>query len=164
DPSFAQSFQPNEEDLAYSKNRPELAALGAKDGQLLSGRAIDDDDPLSRRDQGLEFLDVTAQVHFALVGSHHIGRRQKHIYQITNNGPSIVDTHLLMIAKGLPDGIEMENASGITSGGEPYRRVFLANGVLLPGQSIVEALLFKREHRAPPVKYTLNLLSGQGNP
>ena len=164
DPSFAQSFQPNEEDLAYSKNRPDLAALGAKDGQLLSGRAIDDDDPLSRRDQGLEFLDVSAQLHIALVRSHRIGHRQRDIYQITNNSSSIVDTHLLMIAKALPDGIEMKNASGITSAGEPYRRVFLANGVLLPGQSIVKALLFEREHQAPPVKYTLNLLSGQGNP
>jgi hypothetical protein len=29
---------------------------------MLSGRAIDNDDPLSRRDQGLEFLDVSRQV------------------------------------------------------------------------------------------------------
>ena len=39
-----------------------LAALGAKDGFMLSGEAIDDDDPLSRRDEGFEFLDVTSQV------------------------------------------------------------------------------------------------------
>ena len=52
-------MQPN--DLAYSKNRPDLAALGAKDGMMLSGLAIDDNDPLARRDQGLEFLDVTPQ-------------------------------------------------------------------------------------------------------
>jgi len=55
DPGFARAFQPNEADMSYSKNRPELAAVGAKDGQLLSGRAVDNDDPLSRRDEGLEF-------------------------------------------------------------------------------------------------------------
>ncbi|HET9931000.1 MAG TPA: cytochrome c peroxidase, partial [Polyangiaceae bacterium] len=62
DPTFVQSFQPNEADLNYSKNHPELAALGAKDGQLLSGLAMDNDDALSRRDQGLEFLDVSQSV------------------------------------------------------------------------------------------------------
>src|SRR5206468_5856479 len=48
DPSFVDTFQPNRDDLAYSKNRPDLAALGAKDGMLLSELAIDDNDPLAR--------------------------------------------------------------------------------------------------------------------
>src|SRR6185436_6063694 len=61
DASFIGDFQPNTDDLAYSKNRPDLAALGAKDGMLLSELAIDDNDALARRDQGLEFLDVTPQ-------------------------------------------------------------------------------------------------------
>src|SRR5262249_60167314 len=61
DPSFVTILQPSADDLAYSKNRPDLAALGAKDGMMLSGLAIDDDDPLARRDQGLEFLDCTPQ-------------------------------------------------------------------------------------------------------
>ena len=43
--------QPNERDLTYSKYRPGLAALGAKDGVLLSGLAMDNNDPLSRRDR-----------------------------------------------------------------------------------------------------------------
>jgi len=90
---------------------------------------------------------VTAQVGIALIESNHIGDRQEDVYQITTNSSSIVDTHLLMVVKGLPDRIELENASGITSTGEPYRRVFLANGVLLPGQSIVKALLFERQHQ-----------------
>jgi hypothetical protein len=45
--------------------------------------------------------------------------------------------------------------------------VFLPNGVLLPGQSISQTLLFARKPSAPPAPvggYTLNLLSGQGNP
>ena len=58
----------------------------------------------------------------------------------------------------------MENASGIASTGDPYLRLFLTDGVLLPGQSIVTTLLFKRVSNAPPVSYTLSLLSGQGNP
>jgi len=55
DPGFARAFQPNEADLTYSKYHPELTALGAKDGQLLSGLAIDNNDPLSRRDQASNF-------------------------------------------------------------------------------------------------------------
>ena len=92
------------------------------------------------------------------------GRRQEDVYRITNNSSSIVDTQLLFLARGLPDQIEMENASGRTSTGDPYLRAFLRDGVLLPGQSIVRTLLFKRRSDAPPVSYTLLLLSGQGNP
>jgi len=92
------------------------------------------------------------------------GRRQEDVYKITNNSSSIMDTHLLMVAQGLSDQIRMENASGITSTGDPYLREFLPDGVLLPGQSIVATLLFKRHGHAPPVSYTLVLLSGQGNP
>src|SRR5256885_2078361 len=55
------TFQLNESDFVYSKHRPDLAALGAADGRPASGLAQDNNDPLSRRDMGLEFLDVTAQ-------------------------------------------------------------------------------------------------------
>jgi hypothetical protein len=58
----------------------------------------------------------------------------------------------------------MENGSGITSGGDPYLRVFLPNGVLLPGQSIDARLLFRQQPQLPTVIYGLTLLSGQGNP
>ena len=78
--------------------------------------------------------------------------------------PSIVDTHLLIVVRGLSDQIRMANASGTTSTGDPFLRVFLPDGVLLPGQSIVETLVFQRRSHAPPVSYTLKLLSGQGNP
>jgi cytochrome c peroxidase len=48
-------------DNLYSVYRPDLAALGARDGFPISGLAEDNNDALSRRDAGLEFLDVTSQ-------------------------------------------------------------------------------------------------------
>jgi hypothetical protein len=55
-------------------------------------------------------------------------------------------------------------ASGRTSTGDPYLRVFLPNGVLTPGQSLDVTLRFRRHAQAPPVSFMLTLLSGQGNP
>ena len=55
----------------------------------------------------------------------------------------------------------------MTNAGEPYLRVFLNEGVLMPGQSIVRTLSFrqpwKKSDRERP-RYTLNALSGQGKP
>jgi Di-haem cytochrome c peroxidase len=170
--SSTDTLQPNERDLAYSKYRPDLAALGAKDGFLLSGLAIDSNDPLSRRDQGLEFLNVTSQVHASRIESRRHDGRQVDVYRLTNNSTSIVDTHLLMIARGLPRQVELEDGS-VTSTGDPYRRVFLPQGALMPGQSIVQRLVFKTRHgrdrdrddeRSASVNYSLELLSGQGKP
>jgi Di-haem cytochrome c peroxidase len=162
------SFQPNERDLTYSKYRPDLAALGAKDGFMLSGLAINNNDPLSRRDQGLEFLDVTSQAQIKLIDRDRDGNRQRDVYRITNNSTAVIDTHLLMVAKGLPRQIELVNGSGTTQGGDPYLRVFLKDGVILPGKSIVVSLVFNRERErdrpAPGVNYSLGLLSGQGKP
>lgn len=154
----------NERDVTYSVYRPDLAALGAIDGRPGSGAPPDNDDALSRRDMGLEFLDVTTQVDIALTSTGSTGGRNEHVYRITNTGSSPVDTHLLMIARGLSVDIEMENASGRTENGDPYLRVFLADGILQPGQSIVQTLAFKRHSDSPPIGYTLQLLSGQGNP
>lgn len=109
---------------------------------------------------------MTGQLDISLIESHKFegGRRQEDTYRITNNGSSAVDTHLLVIALGLPDRIDMENASGTTSTGNPYLRVFLHDGALLPGQTIVRSLRFERRAHAPQVSYTLTLLSGQGQP
>jgi cytochrome c peroxidase len=164
--STTKTFEPNRRDLTYSVFRPELAALGAIDGFMPSGLPRSNNDALSRRDMGLEFLDVTRQVGITRIESNGIGggRRQEDAYRITNNSSSIIDTHLVVVVQGLSHLIEMENADGITSGGDPYQRIFLPDGVLLPGQSIVTRLLFRRHANAPPVSYTLTLLSGQGNP
>jgi hypothetical protein len=157
-------FQLSERDFNYSKYRPDLKALGAIDGRPASGLPQDNNDALSRRDMGLEFLDVTAQAHVWLIDSDRKGNHQTDTYRITNNSTSIVDTHLLMIARGLGGGARLENASGVTSQGDPYLRVFLSDGVLLPGQSIVRTLQFKRHGHGARVPYSLVLLSGQGNP
>jgi hypothetical protein len=182
--SSTDTLQPNEHDLTYSKYHPELAGL-AKDGMMLSGLAIDDNDPLARRDEGLEFLNVTPAVNITLDDSRSVdchrwkddadnGRRracEERIYTITNNGTLAtsgvagqpIDTHLLIIVRSLPFGIELENASGTTSSGEPYRRVFLPEGVLNSGQSITEKLIFRHVGKTP-LSYTLDFLSGQGKP
>jgi len=156
--SSTDTFQPNVRDLTYSKYRPDLAALGARDGLMPSGLAIDDNDPLARRDQGFEFLDVTQQLNVTGLSDD-----KRQTINITNNSSSIVDTHLLVIVSGLSRQIELQNASGTTRSGDPYIRVFLPDGVLLPGQSISQNLVFKRKGNAP-LSYTLAFLSGQGNP
>src|SRR6185369_14367735 len=112
---------------------------------------------------GLEFLDVTAQAHVALVSSDTQGNsgHQTDVYRITNNGTSVIDTHLLVVARGAG---RMENASGVTKTGDPYQRLFLPTGTLQPGQSIVASLQFKRQPSERKVGYSLVLLSGQGKP
>jgi hypothetical protein len=186
-------FQLSPPDFLYSVYRPDLVAAGAGDGRPavdgrpLSGLPQDNDDTLSRRDMGLEFLDVTDRVTIASIaagsgdvdddadrpgaGGARAGERsearggeERRVYRITNSGTSPVDTHLLVIARGLSFQVEMTNASGRTSDGDPYRRVFLPEGILAPGQSIDVALRFRRHRQSPPVRFTLLLLSGQGNP
>jgi cytochrome c peroxidase len=164
DPGFAHAFQPSEADLTYSKNHPELAALGAKDGRLLSGRAIDNDDPLSRRDQGLEFLDVTQQVGVDRIDGRGCAGGTAAVYRLTNTSNAVVDTHLLIIVRGLPAGVRLTNASGTTREGDPYIRVFLRDGVLEPGQQITQQFLFSSATPGPLPDYRLTLLSGQGTP
>lgn len=157
DPSFAGDFQPTADDLAFSVKRPDLAALGAKDGKMLSGFAIDDNDPLARRDQGLEFLDVTAQATVALSSSSG----DKDAWTIKNTGNSVIDTHLLVIATGLPAEVTITNASSKTKEGEPYFRLFLPEGVLNPGQSIEVNVV---RAGGSSGSYAFKLLSGQGKP
>jgi len=167
DPTFAQNFQPNDADLSYSRDHPELAALGAKDGQMLSGLAIDDNDPLSRRDQGLEFLDVTRQLRAErLEGERYVSDRggPADVYRFSNVSDDVVDTHLLIIVRGLPTGVRLTNASGITRHGEPYVRVYLPDGVLRPGQRITQRFVFSAGRGRKPPSFGLQMLSGQGTP
>ncbi len=164
--SSTDTFQPNVRDLTYSKYRPDLAQLGAKDGFVPSGLAIDSNDPLTRRDEGLEFLDVTSQLAAQKIASNSQGARPTDQYSIKNNSQSVVDTNLLIIVRGLSSGIQLDNASGTTHSGDPYIRVFLPNGVLQPGQDILQTLIFRRPDgsNGAPVSYVLDFLSGQGNP
>jgi hypothetical protein len=169
--STTDTFELNARDTTYSKFRPGLVAAGnidshpMIDGRPVSGKPQNNDDALSRRDMGLEFLDVTSQALISRIdwdrrgeGGHNVD-----VYKITNNSAAIIDAHLLVIAKGLPKDVRLRNASGTTSAGGPYRRIFLPSGVLMPGQSIKVNLRF--DHR-PGTRgnYSLVLLSGQGNP
>ena len=145
DPSSStRTLQLNERDITYSKYRSDLAALGAKDGFVLSGLASDNNDALSRRDQGLEFLDVTLQLRVEKIGAHSQGAHQTDELRITNSGSSVVDTHLLVIVRELSDQVRLENASGMTRAGDPYVRVFLRDGVVQPGENIIQPLVFMR--------------------
>lgn len=162
--STTRMFQLEPRDILYSVYRPELAALGAVDGRPASGRAQDNDDPLSRRDMGLEFLNVTGRVNIALVNQGRRGNQERRVYRLTNTSTGPVDTHLLVVATGLPSQVEMTNASGRTSGGDPYLRVFLPGGVIAPGNSIEVILDFKAAGGPAPINVTLALLSGQGTP
>ena len=164
--SGTDTLQPNERDLTYSKYRPDLTALGARDGFMLSGLAIDDNDPLARRDQGLEFLDVTSQLRVKTTRSLLPDGAQIDLIRIANAGPSPVDTHLLIVVRGLSGQVSLENASGKTRSGDPYIRVFLRDGVLPPDHSIRQQLIFTGQggNNAAPVAYSLDFLSGQGNP
>ena len=146
DPAFAHydpnsstdSLQPNERDLTYSKYRPDLTALGAMDGFMLSGLAIDSNDPLSRRDQGLEFLDVTPQLAIAVTASNttgpYVGRHrdlQDHEQQLVDRGHPPAHRS----AEVSPARTAWRTPAGPRAVGDPYLRVFLPDGVLLPGQS-----------------------------
>ena len=164
--SSTDTLQPNVRDLTYSKRSELNGVPGLIDGLMPSGLAIDDNDPLARRDQGLEFLDVTSQLSIRLVDSDRYAWGQSDRYRITNNSTSTVDTHLLLIAKGLGNGARLVNASGVTNAGEPYLRVFLPEGVLMPGQTIVRTLSFQQASKSEQVRprYSINALSGQGKP
>jgi Di-haem cytochrome c peroxidase len=163
--STTDTLQPNVRDLTYSKYRPDLAALGARDGMMLSGLAIDDNDPLARRDQGIDPpIDVTAQAKIATVQSSRGDETQLDVVKITNRSASVIDTHLLIVVKGLSSKIRLVNASGTTGNGDPYVRVFLKDGVLAPGGDLTQSLRFERDSHFPALSYTLQLLSGQGNP
>jgi cytochrome c peroxidase len=164
DPRFPNTMlQLSPVDNLYSVYRPDLAALGVRDGFPISGLSEDNNDALSRRDRGLEFLNVTSQAVPTRVYTDTLGNRQLDLYKITNNGTTVVDTHLLTVVKGLPRGARLTNGSGSTTSGEPYLRMFLDNGVIEPGQSAYAALIFNRPG-AGRLNYRLEFLSGQGTP
>jgi cytochrome c peroxidase len=174
DPAFAtydprsttRTFQPTPQDMTYSVYRPDLAALGARDGYMPSGLPVANNDALSRRDMGLEFLNVTGQIRAERINTSVSGRLQEDTWRITNNSTTAaVDTHLLLVVRGLSDAGQLSNASAISTAGQPYLRIFLPEGQLQPGQSIVRRLRIQRPNASTPVTgYALDFLSGQGNP
>src|SRR6185436_13413805 len=167
DTTFKDQFNLNADDLNYTAKHPTLKAKGAIDGVLLSGSAMDDNDPLARRDLGLEFLDVTARVATSV---STVGNTDTWI--ITNKSGSVIDTNLLAVVKGLPAGITVDAKElttnqtlpgGTASGeaaGQPYYRIFLPDGVLNPGQAV--SIAVTRTGGGSSGSYGWKLYSGQG--
>jgi len=54
--------------------------------------------------------------------------------------------------------------SQISHEGDPYIRLFLREGVLNAGDSVIVRLQFANEEVASTSRYSFDLLSGQGNP
>lgn len=158
----------NAQDLTYSTNRTNLATLGATDGLPLSGLAQDNNDLLSRRDSGLEFLNVTASLDDVLTSRVQQQGVQEDSIRLTNNSTTTaIDTHLLVIVQNLlPVTAELTTVgTKMSAGNDPYIRVYLDNdsGTLQPGRSVDIQLNFSRPE-GTVVNYDLDLQSGQGNP
>ncbi|MBE8168426.1 MAG: hypothetical protein HAW66_08665 [Shewanella sp.] len=164
--STTDTFQLNEEDLAYS---PDLEALGAVDTRVASGLPQDNNDPLSRRDMGINPpLDVTEKLTVSLSKQSIVNDiKQGDTFLINNKSDSDIDTHFLIVVKDLPDDVEVIDPSGMTKNAEPYFRVFLDNGIIKPNHSIVHKVVLQNKDGseiATPIIYDLSMLSGQGNP
>jgi cytochrome c peroxidase len=159
--------EPLTPNLRYSTYDPELAGTpGVVDGLMPSGRPLGSNDALTRRDYGLEFLDVTAKLTSALLTSTDIngGADQEDVRRLSNATTDIVDTNLIVVVDHLPTGASLLDAEGATSDGKPYVRIYLDGGVLLPGNTMPVSLRFHRADGHTAVTgYTLSLLSGQGD-
>jgi len=172
--STTKTLGPNDEiELNYSVFRPDLAALGAVDGFVASGLPAFNNDALSRRDFGLEFLDVTDSVSDTNLGNLTFNGQQLVLLSLNNTSEAVVDTHLLLVVNDLPEGVTLLNRSGTTSDGNPFIRIFLTDGVLDPGGTVLKSLIFDGVEsesrgafffRANPVDFSVTLLSGQGTP
>jgi hypothetical protein len=176
DPSSpTRAFDPTPRDLGYSTHRRDLAALGARDGLMPSGLAPFSNDALTRRDLGIELLDVTPQARLTRSAAPVPGPdpmpgsppARAELLTIENLGPDPIDTDLMVILRGLPDGMRLLNADGITLREPdpllPYLRLFLEGGVLEEGGRVTVRLLFAAPPRTRP-DYQVVLLAGQKTP
>lgn len=177
DPAFARfnptsttdAFELQERDLKYSAFRPDLASLGAIDGLMASGLCSSSNDALTRRDRGLEFMDVTPmlQVNRRSVVRDDSNQTQTHNLTLTNISSDTVDTHLLVCFMTMTPGVDVMNAEGRTTktpiSGVPYVRVFVPGGEISPGDSVDISLKF-RANVGTNIQYTLDMISGQGKP
>src|SRR5262249_716138 len=162
--STTETFELNANDLTYSIYRPDLAALGAIDGLAASGLSVTSNDSLTRRDRGLEFLDVTSRIQ---VTRSPTGPLKTHHLKLLNLSSEPIDTHLMLWFKGLPSSVRVVEAEGLTinmpAPDLPYLRVFLPGGELAPGSSATVEVTFSAPKDAK-INYELLLLSGQGRP
>jgi cytochrome c peroxidase len=119
DPGFVQydptsptdSFEPNARDLTFPA---ELHAMGVADGLMPSGKNIGSNDGLSRRDRGLEFLDVTGSL-TTQMGSASMDSTQTMMTQpvmLTNQTAAPLDGDLVVVLTQMPTGEELMNGEG----------------------------------------------------
>lgn len=159
--------EPMTANLNYSQYDTELAAIpGVVDGMMPSGRPFGSNDALTRRDYGLEFLNVTAKltVGETIAEDGNAGSEEEHSVPVKNTSTDIVDTHLVIVVKDLPAGASLLNADGNTKDGDPFVRVYLDGGTLLPGNTMFATLRFQKKDVSTSVSgYTLAFLSGQGD-
>jgi cytochrome c peroxidase len=167
--SPTETFELNARDLTYSAYRPDLAALGATDGLMASGLCRSSNDSLTRRDLGLEFLDVTSRLRLTWRDEHPDAWNRARVQRLRfiNDSSEPIDTDLIVCFRGLPPGVQVVEAEGLTANtptsGLPYVRCRLPEGEIPPGGGFTVVVQFK----APPrtkISYTLDLLSGQGKP
>src|SRR5262249_38347508 len=126
-------------------------------------------DGLTRRDRGLEFLEVTGHLEVSVrsVEKDAANQVQTQHLVLTNISSETVDTHLLLCFTRLTAGVTVLDAEGLTRSGPvagvPYLRVFLPEGVLEPGE-VLEVVVRFGAAASTEVEYTVALLSGQGKP
>jgi len=165
--STIDSFELNVRDLTYSIYRPDLAALGAIDGLMASRLCRSNNDSLTRRDLGLEFLDVTSRLAIDIDKLPSNGLQRKQRITLSNISNEPIDTHLIVCFMNLTPGVQVMGAEGISVktpvSGVPYLRLFLSDGILQPGTSVSVVVEFRGPARSE-IHYTLDLLSGQGKP
>jgi hypothetical protein len=165
--SSTDTFEPNERDLNYSD---ELHALGPVDGLLPSRKNIGSNDPLSRRDRGLEFLDVTDRLTTQMDGPAvaAVDGTMMQRMMLTNQTKDPIDGDLVLVMTEMPTGAVLMNAEGYATHmpgmvGMPYMRVRFTDGQLAAGASMPVDL---RLQMTGPVTggYSLRILSGAGAP
>lgn len=146
--SPTETFEPNARDLTYSR---ELRALGAVNGLLPSQKNIGSDDPLSRRDRGLEFLEVTDRLTSRLdpEGGDPSRARMVERLTLTNRSAAPIDGDLLLVFSQMPSGMVLTNAEGRSTRmagmvGMPYLRLRFSEGQLAAGASVPVELAFRR--------------------
>jgi di-heme cytochrome c peroxidase len=165
------TFEPNVRDLSYSG---ELHALGAVDGLLPSHMNLGSNDPLSRRDRGLEFLDAgnmfvatSMGITFPLGRSPGLSMLKRQTWRITNRTDQPIDGDILLVLDAMSPNVKILNAEGVTTRmepiGMPYLRIRPAGGQVAPGASITAEIEFTGTGRLPQ-QYHFHVMCGAGVP
>ncbi len=135
--------------LALALSAPDHARLGDVSAAVYTIRA---DEPAGRLSG-----DVTARVSVRVVNARRKGPGGRVRQQVTvqNVGGQALAGPVLLVLGGLPRGVKLVGAAGVTLG-SPY--VILTRAGLAPGQSAGVMLQFRGTGRRP--RYTPRVLAG----